>query len=156
KLRGGFALVIWDEERQRLVVGRDAMGLTSCFYWWNQRVVLVSPSLDAILGQPEVNARFNRVLVAEYLQNLRGLQRVDETFYEDIRRIPAAHTLSMNGRGLSLTRYWDPVPPGFAWATEDELSRFSPMLGAAVERCLAVGADSLALSGGFDSVSLAV
>ncbi len=156
KLRGGFAVAIWDEERRCLVVGRDAMGLMPCFYWWNGRVVLVSPSLDAILGQPEVDARFNRVLVAEYLQNTRGFQQVHETFYEDIRRLPPAHTLSVSGGALSLTRYWDPVPPGFAWATEAEVSRFTDVLGAAVERCLSVGADSLALSGGFDSVGLAV
>lgn len=156
KLRGGFALAIWDEERRCLVVGRDAMGLIPCFYWWNERVLLVSPSLDAILGQPEVDARFNRVLVAEYLQNIRGFQQVHETFYEDIRRLPPAHTLSVSGTALSLTRYWDPVPPGFAWATEDEMSRFAAVLGAAIERCLSVGADSLALSGGFDSVSVGV
>jgi asparagine synthase (glutamine-hydrolysing) len=103
-----------------------------------------------------VNARFNRVLVAEYLQNIRAFQRVDETFYEDIRRIPPAHALSVSAGALSLTRYWDPVPPGFAWATEDELSRFTAVLGMAVDRSLSVGADSLALSGGFDSVSIAV
>ena len=156
KLRGGFALAIWDEERRCLVVGRDAMGLIPCFYWWNERVLLASPSLDAILGQPEVDARFNRVLVAEYLQNIRGFQQLHETFYEDIRRLPPAHTLSVSGAALSLTRYWDPVPPGFAWATESEVSRFKDVLGTAVERSLAAGADSLALSGGFDSVSLAV
>jgi asparagine synthase (glutamine-hydrolysing) len=156
KLRGGFALVVWDEERRGLVVGRDPMGLIPCFYWWNERVLLVSPSLDAILSQPEVDARFNRVLVAEYLQSVRGFQQVDETFYEDIRRLPPAHTLSVSGSALSLTRYWDPVPPGFAWATEDEVSRFTDVLGTAVDRCLAIGGDSLALSGGFDSVSLAV
>jgi asparagine synthase (glutamine-hydrolysing) len=116
----------------------------------------VSPSLDSILGQPEVKARFNRVLVAEYLQNVRGFQQVGETFYEDIRRLPPAHTLSVKGKALSLARYWDPVPPGFAWATEDEVSGFTAVLGVAVDRCLSVGADSLALSGGFDSVSLAV
>ena len=156
KLRGGFALAIWDEERRSLVVGRDAMGLIPCFYWWNERVVLVSPSLDAILGQPEVDGRFNRVLVAEYLQNIRGFQQVHETFYEDVRRLPPAHTVSVSGTTLSLTRYWDPVPPGFAWATESEVSRFADVLGTAVDRNLSAGADSLALSGGFDSVSIAV
>ncbi|HXA97938.1 MAG TPA: asparagine synthase-related protein [Candidatus Dormibacteraeota bacterium] len=156
KLRGAFALAIWDEERRCLVVGRDAMGLIPCFYWWNERVVLVSPSLDAILGQPDVDARFNRVLVAEYLQNIRGFQQVHETFYEDVRRLPPAHTLSVSGGALSLTRYWDPLPPGFAWATESEVARFTDVLGTAVDRSLAAGADSLALSGGFDSVSLAV
>jgi asparagine synthase (glutamine-hydrolysing) len=156
KLRGGFALAIWDAERRCLVVGRDAMGLIPCFYWWNGRVFLASPSLDAILGQPEVDARFNRVLVAEYLQNIRGFQQVHETFYEDIRRVPPAHTLSVSSGALSLTRYWDPVPPGFAWATESEVARFTDVLGTAIDRSLAAGADSLALSGGFDSVSLAV
>ncbi len=156
KLRGGFALAIWDEERQCVVVGRDAMGLIPCFYWWNERILLVSPSLDALLGQPEVDARVNRALVAEYLQNIRGFQQVHETFYEDVRRLPPAHWLSVSRGALSLARYWDPVPPGFAWATEDEVSRFADVLGAAVDRCQSAGADSLALSGGFDSVSIAV
>ena len=156
KLRGGFAMAIWDEEHRRLVVGRDAMGLIPCFYWWNGRFVLISPSLDAILAQPEVDGRFNRVLVSEYLQNIRGYQQMNETFYQDIHRLPPAHTLSLSGGALSLTRYWDPLPPGFAWATEDEMSHFTDVLGTAVDRGRSVGADSLALSGGFDSVSLAV
>jgi len=156
KLRGGFALAIWDEERRCLVVGRDAMGLIPCFYWWNGRVLVVSPSLDAILSQPDVDARVNRVLVAESVQHLLGSQPVDETYYETIRRLPPAHSFSLREGALSLARYWDPIPPGFAWATEDELSRFTSVLGTAVERCLSVGADSVALSGGFDSVSLAV
>jgi asparagine synthase (glutamine-hydrolysing) len=156
KLRGGFAVAIWDEERRSLVIGRDAMGLTPCFYWWNRGILLASPSLDAILGEPEVDGRFNRVLVAEYLQNIRGFQQLHETFYEDIRRLPPAHTLSMSGGMLSLSRYWDPIPPGFAWATEDEVGQFVEVFEAAVDRCRSVGADSLALSGGFDSVSIAV
>src|SRR5262249_39960679 len=156
KLRGGFALAIWDEERRCLVVGRDAMGLIPCFYWWNGRVLVVSPSLDAILSQPDADARFNRVLVAESVQHLLGSQPVHETYYETIRRLPPAHSLSLHEGALSLARYWDPIPPGFAWATEDELSRFTSVLGTAVDRCLSVGADSVALSGGFDSVSLAV
>jgi asparagine synthase (glutamine-hydrolysing) len=156
KLRGGFALAIWDEERRRLIVGRDGMGLVPCFYWWQGRVLLASPSLDAILHQPEVGSRFNRVLIAEHVQNVRAYQPPDETFYEDVRRLPPAHMLSVGGATLSATRYWDPVPPGFVWATEHEVSRFTEALGRAVERCRSAGADSLALSGGFDSVSIAV
>jgi asparagine synthase (glutamine-hydrolysing) len=156
KLRGGFALAIWDDERECVIIGRDAMGLVPCFYWWNGRLLIVSPSIDAILKQPEVDGQFNRVLIAEYLQNIRFYQRLDETFYQDIRRLPPAHTLSVRGSALSIARYWDPIPPGFTWATDEELSRFPSVLGTAVERCLSIGADSVALSGGFDSVSIAV
>src|SRR5262249_12499176 len=156
KLRGGFAIAIWDEERRCLLVGRDAMGLIPCFYWWNGRLLVVSPSMDAIVSQPEVSGRFNRVLIAEYLQTQRAFQQIGETLYEDVPRLPAAHTMSVRDSTLSLTRYWDPVPPGFAWATDQDLSYFTSVLGTAVDRALAAGADSLALSGGFDSVSIAV
>lgn len=155
KLRGGFALAIWDRERRRLSVGRDAMGLHPCFYWWNGGVLLASPSLDAILARRECRGTFNRVVIAEYLQGCSAPHHEDETFYEEIRRLPPAHALTVTEGRLAVSRYWDPVPPGFAWATADETSRFEPILERAVGRCLSAGADSIALSGGFDSVSIA-
>ena len=99
--------------------------------------------------------RFNLPVLAEYLQNSISACQVHETFYQGIRRLPPAHTLSVTGGTLALSRYWDPVPTGFAWASEEDLSRFTPVLTRAVNRCLSVGADSVALSGGFDSVSVA-
>ncbi|HEV8437577.1 MAG TPA: asparagine synthase-related protein [Methylomirabilota bacterium] len=154
KIAGGFALGLWDSERKRLVVARDAMGLHPCYYRWDGRLFLASPVLDAILAQPEV-AGFDRVVLAEYLQSAVSSHQVGETFYEGIRRLPSAHVLSLHDGRLALARYWDPVPPGFSWAGDDEISRFPPTLSRAVGRCLAAGADSIALSGGFDSVSIA-
>src|SRR6266545_2601673 len=52
KLRGAFTLGLWDDDRQLLLVGRDGMGLNPCFYRWDGRMFLMSPSLDAILAQP--------------------------------------------------------------------------------------------------------
>ena len=62
RLAGAFAVIIWDEARRRLVVGRDPMGLTPCFYWWNGRILLVATSLDAIVARPEVGATFHRAV----------------------------------------------------------------------------------------------
>ena len=69
RLRGGFAAAVWDEERRQLSVGRDALGLHPCFYWWSGRVLLVAASIDAILARAEVGAAFDRRVIAEYLQN---------------------------------------------------------------------------------------
>ena len=156
KLRGAFTLAIWDRQRRRLLIGRDAMGLSPCFYWWDGREVIVSPSLDKVLAQPQVDGRFNRAVVAEYVQNACSSHQISETFYEDVRRLPPAHAISVSTRRLIVSRYWDPVPPGFSWASDDQLQLFQPTLDRAVSRCLAAGADSIALSGGFDSVSLAI
>ena len=156
RLRGGFTLAVWDPGRRRLLVARDAMGLAPCYYCWDGRLFLLSPSLDALLDRPEVDGRFNRVVLVEYVQDWLSPDQAHETFYEGIRRLPPAHTLSLRGGALTVARYWDPLPPGFAWASEDDVARFPDVLGRAVTRCLGVGADSLALSGGFDSISIAV
>src|SRR5262245_55444371 len=88
EISGGFAAVVWDRARRRLVVGRDALGLGPCYYWYDGRVFLVAASLDALLGRPEVPVRFNRAVVAEYLQNSISPHQREETFYEGVRRLP--------------------------------------------------------------------
>jgi asparagine synthase (glutamine-hydrolysing) len=155
RLRGGFTLAVWDRARKRLLAGRDAMGLHPCFYWWNGRLLLLSASLDALLTQPEVDRAANRVVVAEYVQKTRSPYQATETFFAEIHRLPPAHVLSLDGGRLAVNRYWDPVPPGFDWV-DDQDAGFQPALERALARCLTAGADSLALSGGFDSVSLAI
>lgn len=155
RLAGAFAVIIWDEAHRRLVVGRDPMGLTPCFYWWDGRILLVAASLDAIIARREVGATFHRAVIAEYLQNQISSHQVHETFYDNVRRLPPAHVLRLTRGALELSRYWDPVPPGFAWASQEEMGHFDLLLEQAVGRCLSVGGDSIALSGGFDSVSVA-
>ena len=156
KLRGGFALAVWDEQRRQLMVGRDAVGLHPCFYHWDGRTLVASPSLDALLAEPDLPGRIDRVVFAEYLFDAISTHQAPETFYEGIRRLLPAHVLSIVGGHLTTFPYWDPTPPGFSWASEEEVSGFDSVLERAVARCLAAGADSISLSGGFDSVSLAV
>lgn len=156
KLRGGYSLIIWDQDRQQLLAGRDGMGLTPLFYYWDHHVLTVSPSMDTLLQHPRVQTGFNRIVLAEYLQDHWPGYTQSETFFENILRLPPAHYLRFQNQSLSLYRYWDPVPHGFQWATQRETDSFREVFEQAVQRCLDVGADCIALSGGFDSVSIAV
>lgn len=156
-LRGGHAAAIWDEARRRLVILRDALGLAPCFYARRGRVLLIATSIDALLARSEVERGVDRTVLAEYLQDDLGGQAPEETFHAGVRRLPPAHRLVADGDGrIEIARYWDPVPSGFAWADDAEAATFDPLLERAVRRCVAAGGDSLALSGGFDSVSVAV
>lgn len=156
KLRGGFTLAIWDHAIRRLVAGRDAMGLNPFYYYWNGSLFLMSSNMDELLFQPEIDTTFNQVRIAEYIQNIWNSHQRIETFYQEIIRLPSAHYLTLQSRVINTLRYWDPIPPGFDWATEEEQSKFETILERAVSRCLSVGADSIALSGGYDSVSIAI
>jgi asparagine synthase (glutamine-hydrolysing) len=155
-LRGGFVFSVWDNQQHRLLVARDAIGLRPCFYFWNGRRCIISGSIDALLTQPEVSSQFNRAVVAEYLLGASTEPQKVETFYSQIKRIPPASFMSITRNELRVIRYYDPVPPGFDWANDGELAQFTPLLEQAIARCLSVGADSIALSGGFDSVGIAV
>lgn len=154
-LRGGFFTAIWDRKNGRVLAGRDGMGVYSAYYHWNGRQLLLSSSLDALLTRPEISGKPNLQRITEFLSSTLLSQHLQETFYADIDRLPPAHGLIVGSFGKTLTRYWNPVPVGFSWATDDELDRFESTLRRAVERCIDVGAQAIAMSGGFDSVGIA-
>jgi asparagine synthase (glutamine-hydrolysing) len=156
RLRGEFTLAIWDAARRRLLFGRGPMGLTSAYHSYRDGLLIVSAQLDGVLNQPEIGRRFHRPAIAEYLSDVFSLHQRTETFYEAVRRLPPGHYLRSSGGEPALCRYWDPAPPGFAWVGEKELAGLLPLCAQAVVRCIRAGADTLALSGGFDSVSLAI
>lgn len=154
-LRGGFFTAIWDKKNDRVLTGRDGMGVHPAYYRWNGRTLLLSSSIDALLKQPDVPAKPNVQRIAEFLMAANFSQHLHETFYEDIYRLPPAHVLTARGTTKTLVRYWNPLPVGFSWATQDELDTFESTLQRAVARCLEAGAQAIAMSGGFDSVGIA-
>ena len=155
-LRGAFAFVLWDAGSGSLILARDALGIHPLFYSWHEGVLLASPSMELLKAQPEVDTGVNRQLIAEMLLSRFNENQSHETYFGRIRRLPAAHRLLLTPAGLRLERYWDPLPSDFEWASDEELERFPQMLETSVADSLAAGADSLAMSGGFDSVSLAI
>jgi len=156
KLRGGFSLAIWDADRRKLIAGRDHMGQIPLYYFWDGKRFSLSSSMKELLNQPGIDNSFNRVLIAEYLMhNWTDYQRT-ETFFVRVQRLPPAEFLRIENQILSSTCYWNPIPPGFRWASEEESDTVIDLFGQAVDRCLSVGADSISLSGGYDSTSIAV
>jgi asparagine synthase (glutamine-hydrolysing) len=115
----------------------------------------MSSEIDPILSQPEIERRICRETVAEFLLVSHPRHQIHDTLYERIRRLPSGHLLEFSGRRPEVERYWDPLPDRFQWADEDEVREIPKKLETAVSRCLEVGGNALALSGGFDSVSLA-
>lgn len=154
-LRGSFALVVHDADREELRLARDPLGGHSLFYARTDAGLFVSPSTNALAREPAVPGTVNRALVADNL--CRRWSVPDETYYEAIKRVPSGHVLRVRGDSLEATRYWDPSPPGqpVNWATEDEVDRFDDLLDQAIDRWLDFGPAGIYLSGGLDSISVA-
>ena len=155
-LRGGASLAVWDPRARCLTMARDAMGIRPFFYAWRSGVLLASPSWAVIRAQPEISRSVNAQLAAEILFDRYLPCQIGESYLEDVARLPAAHSLRLVDGRIELDRYWDPFPDDFEWATEDEIRSFPRVFERAVGRCLDAGADCIALSGGVDSISIAV
>lgn len=154
KLRGQFALVIWDAQQKKLLCLRDPLGTHPLFYSQAPNGFFVSPSIEALLEQPGVSRRLNTATMAGYL--LQRFGRGTETFFENVNRIETGHALRHNHAGTNTYRYWDPSPDeDIDWLTSEELERFDDTFDQAVSRCLSTGSSSVFLSGGLDSVSVA-
>jgi asparagine synthase (glutamine-hydrolysing) len=161
KLRGQFAVALWDGRQQRLVLGRDRFGI--CPVYWTRQGdwLLFASEIKALLASGLVDAR----------PDLRGINHLFTFFalpgpvtcFEGIQLLPPGHFLrvQMGGPGeparLSEHTYWEIDFPdrGQEDPGTDEkrlVDGFEQVLVGAVERRLRADVPVVAyLSGGVDS-----
>ena len=155
RIRGLFALAVWDGDTRSALLARDPLGFYPLFYAARSEDLVLSTSIDALLECDGVSPALNRVALADHLCH-RWPDR-EETYFEAIKRVPACHALLIEDGKPRLHRYWDPAPPGeeMDWVGEGELEQFHELFDQAVNRCLSLGPVGIFLSGGLDSVSVA-
>ena len=154
RLRGTFALVIWDSLSEVFLCLRDPLGNYPLFYAQGRDGLLISMSTDVLLQQPGVSRAVNRASMGGYL--MERYPTLEETFFEAVSRVPPGHVLRVAREGRRSYRYWDPQPEAEVnWLKPEELERFDELLDQAVNRCLSFGPAGIFLSGGLDSVTVA-
>jgi asparagine synthetase B (glutamine-hydrolysing) len=155
RLRGIFALVVWDRDAEMLLAARDPIGLHPLFYSGLTDGLVLSNSIDALTRRPDVSSAVNVPAIADHLRH--RWTYTDETFFNKVKRLPPGHAVESRRGGLRIWRYWDPLPPDMKmdWVTEDEVDHFDDLLEQAVERCRGGSPTAVFLSGGLDSVSIA-
>jgi asparagine synthase (glutamine-hydrolysing) len=155
-LRGPFAVIVWDRLAGTLLVGRDQVGLEPIFYARADRGWLLARSPDVLVSQPGVSRDPDRVALSEWLCG--WFPAVEDTTYRAVKRIPPGSSVLYRGADATVHRYWDPFPEAqpVEWLKEKDLEAFEPRLVQAVGRSIGDQAPALFLSGGLDSISVAV
>jgi asparagine synthase (glutamine-hydrolysing) len=161
KLRGQFAVALWDSRQQRLVLGRDRFGICPLYWTRQDDWLLFASEIKALLATGLVDPR----------PDLRGIHHLFTFFslpgpvtcFEGIQLLPPGHFLrvQMGGPGesarLSEHTYWEIDFPdqGQEDPCTDEkrlVDGFEQVLIGAVERRLRADVPVVAyLSGGVDS-----
>jgi asparagine synthase (glutamine-hydrolysing) len=152
RLRGMFALAIWDEPRGHLLLARDRMGEKPLFLLHEGAQTLFASSIAALLAYDEKPRPVNPDAIVCCLSH--SFIPATHTVWNGIGVFPPAHYAVIDGEGaLSLHRYWnfsDEQPRSIAVAVaEREIER---VLEDSVQRCLDADVPvGMFLSGGVDS-----
>jgi asparagine synthase (glutamine-hydrolysing) len=159
RLRGMFALALWDQRSRRLILARDRIGKKPLYWARTGSGLLFGSEIKALLAWPGVPRTPDLSAIDRYLT----LQYVPapQTAFAGVRKLPAAHylTVAVGPEGAvgepELVRYWRLPGPRAAWALPrpEELEReLAARLEAAVRlRLLSDVPVGAFLSGGIDS-----
>ena len=122
---GQWAFGIWDEEKQKLFLSRDRMGVRPLFYTRTSNSFLFASEIKALLTCTEVPAEID----------VQGLDQLftfwvtlaPRTVFKNISQLPPGSSLTVEGRKVKTQQYWSvpyasmPSHDGQEQALADEL-----------------------------------
>src|SRR5215472_12163340 len=110
RMRGMFAVALWVESEQRLVLVRDRMGIKPLYYYQRGDDLYFGSELKAILEHPDIPRRLDRTALDAYLSvnYVPGPQ----TLIEGIRKIPPGHVLEWRKGRVWSEAWWRAPAPG--------------------------------------------
>jgi asparagine synthase (glutamine-hydrolysing) len=155
RLRGEFAIALWDEVNETLFAVRDRFGIKPLFYAFHEGVFYLASEVKALFAAG-VPARWDPEGVYHAL-NLGWYET--RTLFDGVFSVPPGHYLTVTDRHFQLTRYWDfdypragTLPPR---SDEDYAEELRLALDEAVRiRLRADVPVGCYLSGGLDSCSV--
>lgn len=105
KLRGMFAIGLWDKKAQRLILTRDRVGKKPLYYSLIGDALYFASEIKSLLHVPN----FSREIDLEALSDYFSLLYVPapKSIFKSVRKLKPAHYLVFDDRGVRETCYWD-------------------------------------------------
>ncbi len=153
-LRGMFAFALWDQPRQRLIIGRDRMGEKPLYLFETPNMLLFASEMKGLLASGLVPFELDPAAVNQFLH----YQWVPEpkTILKHVTKLPAAHLLTIDVPPWRFERrpYWSIANIPSLEGNPAELIRkeLETVADIVIRSDVPVG---IALSGGLDSSALA-
>ena len=106
ELRGMFAFVIWDREKQELFGARDFFGIKPLYYSQMGESFLFGSEIKSFLDHPHFQKELNTTALENYLSF--QYSPCAETFFKGVYKMPPAHYFLYKDGKMEMTRYWIP------------------------------------------------
>ena len=105
RLRGMFAIAIWDARNRKLLLARDRVGKKPLFYFNDGSRIAFASELKAILEVPGVPREIDPEAVSDYFSFL--YIPAPKSIFKNIRKVLPGHYLVASKDGIRESEYWD-------------------------------------------------
>ncbi len=105
RLRGMFAIALWDEARRRLVLARDRMGIKPLYIFHRGRDLYFGSEVKTIVHHPEIARRLDRNGLGYYLS--LNYVPAPYTLVEGVEKLLPGEWLEWENGSLRRERYWN-------------------------------------------------
>lgn len=105
RLRGMFAIALWDSRNRKLILARDRVGKKPLFYSANGKRILFGSELKALLAADSLSGGIDEQALSDYFSF--GYIPAPKTIYHAVRKVMPGHYVVATAGGLRETRYWD-------------------------------------------------
>mgnify|MGYP001428489250 CR=1 FL=1 len=153
RLRGMFAIALWDQRRRHLVLARDRVGIKPLYFYRDSERLVFGSELKAILAHPGIARQIDPAGLENYLAF--GMVPGAGSIFQRIQKLPPAHVLVASASNLhrSPRRYWQlQFEPDDRTSVEEWLERIDSAIAESVRLHMIADVPVGAfLSGGLDS-----
>ncbi len=158
RLRGMFAIALWDRSRRRLVLARDRMGVKPLYVAESAAGIAFASEVKSLLAGGLVRPRLDPAGAELFMA--WGYVPGPLTLFEGVRKLdPASYLVFEDGRVVEEGEYWNPwdnAPADVGSSWEEDGERLLELLRTATRaRMVSDVPLGVMLSGGLDSSLIA-
>jgi asparagine synthase (glutamine-hydrolysing) len=154
RLRGMFALALWDARTRTLIAARDRAGEKPLYWTRTARGLLLASEVKALLVRPDVSRELDLEAVDQFLTYEYVL--APRTILKGVHKLPPGHLLTFRAGEVTVRRYWDAADVAVRTWREDEAAEAlaAALRRATVSQMISDVPLGAFLSGGIDSSSI--
>jgi len=104
RLRGMFALALYDKSNKRLILARDPIGKKPLYYYYNEGMLIFASEIKAIL-EAGIKKEVDEVALHAYLAFEHTLG--ERTLFKGVKRVLPGNMVVLEPGRLAIRRYWD-------------------------------------------------
>lgn len=105
KLRGMFAFIIFDKNKNEIFGARDFFGIKPLYYAQMGETLMWGSEIKSFLDHPHFKKELNIDVLETYLTF--QYSPTAETFFKGVYKLPAAHCFTYKNGKLDVRRYWE-------------------------------------------------